>query len=480
MKIADAVTILQSVLNDTARLHRMATEGRFKEAAKESQLSHLPRSGGGHYMCSEKAERRLAELAQSRVNDDKSLKGRIWLRTFHNPLKKELARRGIENQEAITEKTTKEMLQAARSAALATLTTRRYCFPVFCIEEKRVDEFTLGAVHFQRTDKFLDQHRQAWDCSVEKERLEAKAETRFKADENWPSKLRGHTLTHLKKHGWIASVEIREAEPDVGWQKAESVIDLTMSGLRLLLPRQSGSFIGLADAPREQQHSAGVSITGNEDYAARLSSTFLNPGVEPNFLSESYRVIPGFADLEQVLQKLPLWEARSAAEDRLLAGLTWFGEAWKESRADARLVKFTICLEGLLMTGQKEGLTEQLAERLALMAEAEYAQVREYYDDARAVYAARSKIVHGESAQDYTDFKNLSRTAEDLARVGVLGFACLCPLLPPAGDLNRMLSEFFTARKLGGPDEARNAIRSINDRHRPEHIAKPMGQAVKP
>jgi hypothetical protein len=472
MKIADAITILQSVLDDSARLHKMAGEGRFKEAAEESRLSHLPRSGGGHYMCSERAEQRLAELAQSRINEDKSLKGRIWLRTFHDPLKKELARRGIENQEAITEKVAKEMLQVARSAALATLTTRRYCFPIFCIDEKDVDEFTLGVVHFQRTEKFLAQHQQAWDRSIEKERLKAEAETRFKADPKWPNKLRVHALTHLKKHGWIASVEIREAEPDVGWQKAESVVDLTMSGLRLLLPRRSGSFIGLADAPHEQQHSAGVSITDGEDYESRLSRSFLDPNVEQNFLSASYRVIPGFADLEQVLKKLSLWDSRSAAEDRLIAGLTWFGEAWKESRADARLVKFTICLEGLLMTGQKEGLTEQLAERLALMAEAEYAQVREYYDDARAVYAARSKIVHGESAQNYTDFRKLSRTAEDLARVGVLGFACLCPLLPPTGDLNKMLSEFFTARKLGGPEEARNAIHSINARHRTGQITE--------
>jgi hypothetical protein len=458
-KMAEIVGTFVFVVAEVDRLNALVQAGHTKEALSQCGLaSHLPLARGefpcgGHYMCSRAADERLIDLVQSCVTNDHELRDRIRLNSYYGPLKAELGIRAARDRELITDVLAKQMLQAAKSAALAKLVKARYYLPVFCINQEGVDEFILGAVHFERTDRFFEKHRPEWDIAIEQSVAENRAaaqELGQTADVSWPRELFAHVKQHVCDHRWIASVEIDGAEKSVGWNKAEYVIDQTCSLLRLLLKARDDSHIGVASHSQKQRSDARFMLPAEGRYETWVSSSVVDYCVEANFLAQAPLVVPGFSQIETAVSRLSGWSEPSVGEQRLLAALNWFGEAWKDRHPEARLVKFTICLEGLLMTGDREGLTEMLAERLALLVETDYEAVNRRYAEMREVYSARSKAVHGDTARRHLNFARLSRTAEDLARVGLLAYAQLAPMLEDSADVKKTLGEFFTALKLGG------------------------------
>jgi len=167
---------------------------------------------------------------------------------------------------------------------------------------------------------------------------------------------------------------------------------------------------------------------------------------------------PQVAFLEAAVKKVQNWSSLEPLESRLLASLFWFGEAWKEQAPLPKLVKFAICLESLVMTGDKEGLTELLAERIALLCSTDVTERKKLHEEVREVYRARSKAVHGDFTEKDFPLGELNRKAEQLCVFGLLSCADLFPLLLVAKDQKKALADFFTLLKLGGLQEALRSV----------------------
>jgi hypothetical protein len=245
------------------------------------------------------------------------------------------------------------------------------------------------------------------------------------------------------------SVEIESVERNLGWEKARQAVELACTILRLFLQRSATSFIGIADESQLRRHETRFCASPANEFHPRSVVSWIDISVSVGFMQDLTEALKRRPALEAVAIKSSKWVPLSPGERRLQAGMVWFGEAWKDRQADARLVKFAICLEGVFMTGNREGITEILAERVALLCETEYAAIADVYRDVRLVYAGRSKTVHGDAADD-TEFAKLSRTAEQVASRGLLAFAELCPHLPADKTATEALNRFFTALKLGG------------------------------
>jgi hypothetical protein len=141
---------------------------------------------------------------------------------------------------------------------------------------------------------------------------------------------------------------------------------------------------------------------------------------------------------------------------RLFTALFWFGEAWKETRLQPKIVNFSNCVESLFSTGDREGISETIAERLAWLsfpADADRSERRKTFDDMRKVYGARCKAVHGDAAVHNLPLPLLAHKAEELAALGIFA----CTQLPPffrreqnEKHLRERLNEFFVRLRLEG------------------------------
>lgn len=459
----DLIEMIRFLLSEVDRLHEMTEKGLSKEAFAECGIHGMLR-GPRHVtmLCGKAAKKRLAEAAEARIESDPELSGRVYLGAYLDALESAIISRCIEKREPIARDLLKEIFASAKAAALATLETRRYFFPTFCIDEQGIDEFTIGPVRFERPRKFFERERAAWDKSMNAAAAEPCVEQKSGDREAFIKSTHEffqRTEEEIKRFWWIASVEIAGAETDIGWERAHTVIDLSCTILRVLVSAKDSSYIGLANESPKQRTEFRFSLTQSGHFQPYQSVSAINMPVVPGFLKEAKNNVAGFAQLECAVDQVCKWNKLPPAEERLLTGLRWFGEAWKDRHPQSRLVKFATCLESLLMTGDKEGITEMLAERAALLLGTDYITRKQHYADAREVYSARSKAVHGDKKAKNNRFSTLNQKAHELAAWTLLTFAQMCPAFPKKCEFDKLLAEFFVAFKLGGNCAALDVLR---------------------
>jgi hypothetical protein len=127
----------------------------------------------------------------------------------------------------------------------------------------------------------------------------------------------------------------------------------------------------------------------------------------------------------------------------------------------AKLVKFAVALETLIMTGAKEAITETLAERIALLCGADTQEREQLYAEARRVYSARSKAVHGGTETGSSELAEVNVIAEKLCVFALVSCASLFPAITGGKKENEALTEFFKVLKLGGIEEAAARIGAV-------------------
>jgi len=149
-------------------------------------------------------------------------------------------------------------------------------------------------------------------------------------------------------------------------------------------------------------------------------------------------VLPGFQRASQLLIKPNL----SKLEDKLLASLQWAGRASVNSRREEAFLLFAIALEGLVLTDEKNEVTEKIATRGArLVVKPE--KRRKAYDDLKDLYQIRSRIVHSGHFEVSTG---------ELEQIGFFAKAAILIILanPDFATMSQKdLSDWFTDRSLG-------------------------------
>ncbi len=467
-EIVDAVRF---AIEEVARISALAqnpTKESMSVVAKEIGLSFgVPsKLRRPNYMWGHAADQRIAKVIEDWVRSDKDLCGRISANTYCQVFRLKVADHGLDQGKSVDGALIRRLLTETKAEVIGTLQTCRYYFPAFCIHQEKLDEFTLGAATFIRPEKFFEQARDKWSESTEKGVLAARQSAALQGKESDGAHVRelfAETETELKKYPWLVSVEIENVERTAGWQKARQAVELACTILRLCLQRSSASFIGIGDESQLRRSQNRFCVGSDGEFHPTNVRRWIDVAVSADFTKDLVELLKRYPELEVVAKRAGDWTPLSGAQSKLQAGLKWFGEAWKDRQADARLVKFAICLEGVFMTGSREGITEILAERVAMLCEDKYEGIAEVYRDVRAVYDGRSKTVHG-GAGNSTDFEKLSHDAERLATKGLLAFAELCPHLPSDKTMEDALKQFFTTLKLGGFQEALKKLRSSQTR----------------
>lgn len=99
-----------------------------------------------------------------------------------------------------------------------------------------------------------------------------------------------------------------------------------------------------------------------------------------------------FEDLGAVVAKEH--QDRTEYERRLLTALQWLGAALEEDRLPEKVVALATALEALLLTGEVEKITNELAERVAIALHDKLCERKKTKGRMKKLYALRSKVVH--------------------------------------------------------------------------------------
>lgn len=441
-----------------------ATHG-FESSKPEVENLVVLNGGKGQYFLNTEAQKRLSLIVTNSIAYFPELAGRVDNAVFRLTLEELIVSRCLDENLKMTPALAKEFLEAARSAAAAKLVSQKYFFPVHTVYADEVNEYQVGPTAFLRTSLFFERFKSHWQharsdyikvcvAGFEKEGKQMEGS-------HWQEPLL-QTEAFLKEFRWMAGVLVRDADSKIGLAKAHEVLELSCCLIRISMPRRRGSFVGSAIQTTTQREERHVYV----DASGTLWHGGVNRLVDVPVSSSSIRgllsIHQGMTVLETIVHKVAEWKFLLPAEHRLLTAMRWFNEGWKEPNDPMCIVKFCTCLEALLSTGNKEDLTETIAERHAVLCNKTPKDLLDSYKIVKAVYDKRSHVVHGNDASiPASDAEHFAWLAEDLGRETILQFAALTPLFSvEQTEFESQLKRFFLLTKLAGFDAAETDLRS--------------------
>ncbi|MGB7283828.1 MAG: hypothetical protein WBE13_16300 [Candidatus Acidiferrum sp.] len=205
------------------------------------------------------------------------------------------------------------------------------------------------------------------------------------------------------------------------------------------------------------QDRTRIFLPGDAGPSARYALRIASDGSTPDLaqirvgpLAEfSFTQIPQAMTRMLGLQKVSDWLAEprpSDLQDRILSALQWAGRAGVEERREEAFLLYAIALEGLLLGGKSHvELTERLAVRGAHLLSGDPKARENVYDELKALYGIRSKIVHSGSVEVTDD--ELDRIAA-VVRGALVTILHMSPLSGMTAE--SQLEDWFKEQLLGG------------------------------
>jgi hypothetical protein len=462
------VEVIRFVVSEVHRLQGLQRQN-WKSAAGQMEISsgmpsddaEFPLRAARYYRCGKVAERKLFECVYQRVQKDPELVGRISPETVFRALQVEIAANCIEQRQAITPQLATELATRAKQKALTKAVDRTYFFPVFAVRTADRDEYSIGGASFTRTKSFFDRHKEEWDRSVSDELAGLGEGYDLAPAKNNIERLHKMAEEYYRRFPTIAAVRIAGAEPKLGQIAAKAILESSFNVLRIFVSSHRWQFIGLAEESPIPSGRSWIELQASGGFIAWHSGGYGEPSAPEDSIARMRQRTPSCSFIESIIEKQRTWKRLSSLEARLLNGLSWYGNAWKEQVPVAKLVKFAVALETLIMTGSKEAITETLAERIALLCGTDTHEREQLYSEARRVYSARSKAVHGGIEADLSELAEVNIIAEKLCVFALVSCASLFPAITGAKKENEALTEFFKVSKLGGIEEAASRIGAV-------------------
>jgi len=465
MQNQELAETIRFVISEVDRLTDLSQKD-WKSAVGQMEISKgmpsesvkFPAEAKRYYRCGKVAERQLYKAVAVPVEADGDLRGRLSAHAVFEAVRIEVVQRCLEQGETITSRLAGEILKAAKAHAAAQTVDRTYFFPVFAIRSDNEDEFSIGAATLTRTKVFFDRHQTEWQQSIASGIATVGddfASEQVTKNIEW---LYSSAEKYYRGFPCIASVHIRGAEPELGRIAAKAILESSFNILRIFTSSTRGQFIGLAEDSPHPTGRPWIERSSTGEFMTWHSGRQGEPHVPSDPVAQLRKRMPQARFFEYIISKQSAWAPLRPIERRLLNALSWFGEAWKERVPVAKLVKFAVALETLLMTGGKEAITETLAERVALLCGADTAEREQLHTQTRQVYRARSKAVHGGTHENPSELYKINATAEQLCVFALFSCASLFPTFIGSGNETEALAEFFKVAKLGGLEEAARRI----------------------
>jgi hypothetical protein len=292
----DIISAFEFVVREVERLEKLRQTD-WKQAAHEGGLYRLPLTyddfpkNNDYRECGKAAASRLYEVAREKLRDMSELKGRIKIETFLKPIEIEFAQRALVKREKIDESMADKVIHQAKLKALSGCEDRTYFFPVYSINVEDRDEYSFGAAKFLRAQRFFADNDAEIMRSADADMAEALATGQVKDENsyrNHVSQLFATAKEHYSSCQWLAMVEIKGAEPDIGRTKAREILEYSFNLLRLAANSKDGQFIGSIEDSPVLSSVSHLSLKANKRFAMSHTASYIDYHATPGFM-ESYR-----------------------------------------------------------------------------------------------------------------------------------------------------------------------------------------------
>ena len=330
--------------------------------------------------------------------------------TIRPLLAKSLLRRfGIEGRSLEIQHVERAMSEAARAAKRSLHTITHYV-PCHLMVAQSPNEFALGSV------KFLS--RKAFRRMIAKRLWQSREQNRkshqFLAD----------VTRYYKSFGWVAEVTILDCDEKTSEKMAIQAVTYALDCLHLFFgPTHTSRMI--VGGPAIHRDSRGRFLIQEEDL--KFSASYGGPG-EVGFEDDWTKF---FADPETSHIVQLFGTALEAAvnpklvrpiSERFLDAVSWYGEATRETSPAAKVVKYVTALERMLMTDEKDNITDLVSQRVAALCfdPGESDSFSHWQKKSQEAYGLRSRLVHGSFSQRDQRVPAGAWLAADIGRTAIL------------------------------------------------------------
>jgi hypothetical protein len=411
--------------------------GHLKENKNDAwfNLPH-PRNDGSILTIGEAAGHRLYDLASRHLATTPDLNNDFEIGAFIAAVKKEFVLRFLKNGEKeLSQRTIDKMLSAAVKRTKRSHKALTHYIPCVVVSSDQPEAFRVGPVVFHRMEKFLEEHKEAFEISRQQIREDhirrcqeaiasgRPADTIATPDisEGIANRLVTETTEYFQQFKWLAMVSIPACDIKISRKRAERTIEAALDVLKLFFARLHGQ--GL-----RQGHSVGVrhkiaNLTAEADgkldfsYGWRTQDT----PTGKDWTNVLKNPDGAFAAAASALNACRHPQSSSHLIDRYLDAMAWYGQAVSESQTSVQIVKYVAALERLTITKKLEGgLTNAVIRRTALLTSDDATVSYESASkNAGTVYDCRSRLMHGSVSPFDRELDTIVPLAEKITRIAL-------------------------------------------------------------
>ncbi|WP_205481308.1 HEPN domain-containing protein [Sphingomonas arenae] len=327
----------------------------------------------------------LASLAAQRAG----IRSQIEVRTMRDPLAKSLLRRfALEGRPIEIREVERSFSEAARIARRS-LKTITHFVPCHLMVAESPDQFQIGPITFLSRTAF----RRMMASRLWPARSENRSSYKFIRD----------VTQYYRTFGWVAEVTVPDCDSKSSENAALRAVTQALDCMHLLFGPSHTSRMVIG-GPGVRRDCRGQFTVQNEKVEFSASYSGLGEvGFADDWISmmddhEAQEAVRLFGvALEMVVNP----RLNRPISERFLDAVSWYGEAARERSAAAKVIKYVTSLERMLMTDEKDNITDLISRRIAAFCfdPSETGSLCNWEKKGQKLYGLRSKLVHGSISQ---------------------------------------------------------------------------------
>lgn len=445
--IRRSVRDLNFICGQILRFARMPRKQLLKHMAKrrEDALCVIPHPDGrGHLSCGIDAVRRFGTLADLVLEYEPQLAGRLSRSNTKNRVVAAFVQRVLREKREVDVGTAEQILRDVSEGCRVSLRTAEHFVPCVLFLNGGPDEFSVGPVTFSRRVAFFRPRRASLKKSAQAgiqshiEHVERAGEGGFPPDRaatpeqsrRFIRGLQARALKTFRQYPWIARVQVSECDHETGEEVAERVVALAINSMRVLLGARHTDRLRLAWSRSDALRTARMWSDSDGVFHVGIGSRADGPvgfenwyegltqsdGFELKIFGSALVPLVGCAPIRHLQQ-------------RFLDAVGWFGDAVTDPEPTASVVKYVSAIERVMFGSWKRDRTKDFVSRLEALWTAYDCDGRKTMGkDAREIYEARSRLLHGAVSPRDASVDRLAALSEKLSRLCILCAAQLYPM----------------------------------------------------
>lgn len=412
LELVEDVSFILSEVARFAALQKQWFETKVApDELREGFLWELPHPTDKHkkYPCGRVGMRRLEKLSHIAA-ERAGISRQIDILTIRQPLAKSIVRRFLIEGRALEISQVERALSEAARMAKRSMAIATHFVPCHLMTAQSPAEFAIGPVKFIAQKHF----RKLIAERIWRQRKDSRRSAKFLLD----------VTRYYKSFGWVAEVTIKECDEKTSERQAVQAVTYALDCLQL--------FFGPSHTSRMTVGGPGVHVDRRgrlyvEEDSLKFSASYGGPG-EVGFENDwtKFFIKPDGQHLLKLfgaaLQGTVDPTIARPLSERFLDAVSWYGEATRERVIAAKIVKYVTALERMLMTDERDNITDLVSRRAAAFCSdpRKDGDFAEWQSKAQRAYALRSKLVHGSISQRDLQVSSGAHEVQEVVQASIL------------------------------------------------------------